>query len=221
MRIKENLKQNKAITLVAMTITIIIILILTSIIIIQLRNNGILKNTKMAKEKFTNSQKDENETIDDYSNQIENYKIAGNGRDTITINKNEYEDLKNKVNFLYNGITNLKYNNIVSSNINVPYNTSVTIYEKEFTEDKLICLSLIGDYDGYSSYSINYGFLMYLNNKEIARNFQGEIKGVDSAAYPNVSQVIYVNKGDKLNIRLYQAGNAGTVNIKYNIYVNI
>ena len=42
MRIKENLKQNKAITLVAMTITIIIILILTSIIIIQLRNNGIL-----------------------------------------------------------------------------------------------------------------------------------------------------------------------------------
>ena len=175
----------------------------------------------MAKEKFTNSQKDENETIDDYSNQIENYKIAGNGRDTITINKNEYEDLKNKVNFLYNGITNLKYNTIVSSNINVPYNTSVTIYEKEFTEDKLVCLSLIGDYDGYSSYSINYGFLMYLNNKEIARNFLGEIKGVDSAAYPNVCQVIYVNKGDKLNIRLYQAGNAGTVNIKYNIYGNI
>ena len=42
MKTKESLKQNKAITLVAMTITIIIILILTSIIIIQLRNNGIL-----------------------------------------------------------------------------------------------------------------------------------------------------------------------------------
>ena len=95
MKTKENLKQNKAITLVAMTITIIIILILASIIIIQLRNNGILKNTKMAKEKFTNSQKDENETIDDYSNQIENYKIAGSGRDTVTISKEEYEELKN------------------------------------------------------------------------------------------------------------------------------
>ena len=94
MKIKENLKQNEAITLIALIVTIVILLILAGVAIVQLNNNGLLKNTKIAKEKYTNSQKNENSIIDDYSNKIDNYEVAGNGRDTITISKEEYEELK-------------------------------------------------------------------------------------------------------------------------------
>ena len=72
----------------------------------QLNNNGLLKNTKLAKERYTNSQKDENSVIDNYSNQIDNYEVVGNGRDTITISKEEYESMKQD-------IEKLKENNFV------------------------------------------------------------------------------------------------------------
>ena len=96
---KDFLKRKNGITLVALIVTIVILLILAGITIIQLNNSGLLKNTKIAKEKYANSQNDENATIDDYSNQIGNYEVAGNGRDTVTISKEEYEKLKNANNY--------------------------------------------------------------------------------------------------------------------------
>ena len=80
MKTKKKLKQKKAITLVALVITIIVLIILAGITITQLNNNGLLKNTNLARGKYINSQKVENVIIDEYSNQINNYQIAGNGR---------------------------------------------------------------------------------------------------------------------------------------------
>ena len=101
-RIKKLVKIN-GITLIALIVTIVVLLILAGIVIMQLNNNGILKNTKLAKERYTNSQKDENATIDDYSNQIDNYGVAGNGRDNvITPKKVEITILKSDYKIDYN-----------------------------------------------------------------------------------------------------------------------
>ena len=91
----KKIRKNWGITLIALIVTIVILLILSGVAIVQLNNNGLLKNTKTARERYSNSQKVENATIDDYSNQIDNYEVAGNGRDTVTISKEEYENLKN------------------------------------------------------------------------------------------------------------------------------
>ena len=87
--VKENEKMKKllkidGITLIALIVTIVILLVLAGIAIMQLNNNGLLKNTKIAKERYTNAQKDENATIDDYSNQIKDYStfIDTNFRDS-------------------------------------------------------------------------------------------------------------------------------------------
>ena len=89
------LRKRNWITLIALIVTIVILLILVGIAIMQLNNNGLLKNTKISKEKYTNSQKNENSIIDDYSNQIENFTIGiGNERQTSEDFKNKYQRLR-------------------------------------------------------------------------------------------------------------------------------
>ena len=90
-------KNSKGITLVALVITIITLLILSSVSIATLTNIGLFEKTKLAKQKSKNAEIKENSTLMDYENNI-NQTIVGN-RDTITINKEEYEQLKN--NFKY------------------------------------------------------------------------------------------------------------------------
>ena len=55
METKEKLKQNKAITLVALVITIIILLILATITIVELRNTKLFSKTIEAKNKYKQS----------------------------------------------------------------------------------------------------------------------------------------------------------------------
>ena len=72
---KKNLKQNKAITLVALVITIIILLILATITIIELKNTNLFSKTIEAKNKYKQSAEEENNILDDYANKIND--IAG------------------------------------------------------------------------------------------------------------------------------------------------
>ena len=69
-RTKEKLKQNKAITLIALIVTIIILLILATIVVIELKNTKLLSKTKEAKNKYGISVNEENNTLDGYSNAI-------------------------------------------------------------------------------------------------------------------------------------------------------
>ncbi len=73
METKEKLKQNKAITLVALVITIIILLILATITIVELRNTKLFSKTIEAKNKYKQSAEEENNTLDDYANKINNF----------------------------------------------------------------------------------------------------------------------------------------------------
>ena len=75
METKEKLKQNSAITLVALVITIIILLILATITIVELKNTKLFSKTIEAKNKYKQAAEEENNTLDDYANKIN--EIAG------------------------------------------------------------------------------------------------------------------------------------------------
>ena len=88
--------KNKGITLIALIITIILLLILAGVTIGQLTGNGLFDKVKLAKEKSEQTQKEENQILDSYVNEIAN--ITGN-RDTITLSTEEYNKLKNANNY--------------------------------------------------------------------------------------------------------------------------
>ena len=65
--------KNKGITLIALVITIIILLILAGVAIAQLTGNGVFDKVKLAKEKSEQKQEEENVTLGDYENKINEY----------------------------------------------------------------------------------------------------------------------------------------------------
>ena len=87
--------KNKGITLVAVVITIIILLILAGITISQLTGSGLFENAKLAEEKSKNSQEKEEGILEDYENKIGAY--IDSTRETITVDKQQYEQLLNDV----------------------------------------------------------------------------------------------------------------------------
>ena len=75
MKTKEKLKQNMAITLIALIITIIILLILATITIVELKNTNLFSKTTEAKNKYKQAESNETNILDDYANKIN--EIAG------------------------------------------------------------------------------------------------------------------------------------------------
>ncbi len=69
---KKTDKENKGITLVALVVTIVILLILAGISIAQLTGNGLFENAKLAKQKTEQKQDEENQTLGEYINKINN-----------------------------------------------------------------------------------------------------------------------------------------------------
>ena len=70
MKTKEKLKQNMAITLIALVITIIILLILATITIVELRNTNLFSKTIEARDKYKQAEANEANILDDYANKI-------------------------------------------------------------------------------------------------------------------------------------------------------
>ena len=64
------IKNNKAITLIALVITIIVLLILAGITVAQLSGNGLFESAKLAKEKYKKSRDLEDSTLEDYEDAI-------------------------------------------------------------------------------------------------------------------------------------------------------
>ncbi len=84
-------KENKAITLVALVITIVILLILAGISIAQLTGNGLFENAKLAKEKSENAQKLEDDTLGDYESKIGEYIDGTRNENAENYSQNETE----------------------------------------------------------------------------------------------------------------------------------
>ena len=69
-KIKNKIREHKAITLIALVITIIVLLILAGITVAQLSGNNLFENAKLAKEKYKKSKELEDEIIGDYEDAI-------------------------------------------------------------------------------------------------------------------------------------------------------
>ena len=86
---KEKTKENqKAITLIALIVTIIILLILAGISIASLTGNGLFEKVKLAKEKQENAQIKENTILADYENKINGIvdsSIRENNKDNVEL----------------------------------------------------------------------------------------------------------------------------------------
>ncbi len=91
---KQKLKKNKGITLVALIITIIVLLILAVVAISAVSGNGILNHAQNAKTKYSEAQTNEQARLDEYSEYLdtESSKINGGGSGAKTL-----KDSLNKV----------------------------------------------------------------------------------------------------------------------------
>ena len=91
----EKTRKNKGITLVALVITIIILLILAGVAISVLTQTELFGKAKQAEQKSKDAQELENITLADYENKIDS--TVNGSRDTITISKEEYQELKEAI----------------------------------------------------------------------------------------------------------------------------
>ena len=76
--LKLKMKENKAITLIALVITIVVLIILAGVLIsLTLGNNGLFNKAKLGKEKYANAQDYEETEIAKVSNEIDTFTRAG------------------------------------------------------------------------------------------------------------------------------------------------
>ena len=152
---KQILKNKKAITLIALVITIVVLIILAGVIIsITLGNGGIIDRAKTAKEQYQNAQDYEEKEIAKYSNEIESY-VSGNreekqwteigrttGNNHIKFDATKYKEL----------------HFIVYSSINDIYAISENVLTRYLTANKMQFMTY---------YSDSYYVSARINNQEI------------------------------------------------------
>ena len=84
---KKYIGRKKGITLIALVITIIILLILAGITISALTNQGLLKNAKEATNRTENAQKEEQELLNQYEDELNNYLSKNDKKEEKLIDK--------------------------------------------------------------------------------------------------------------------------------------
>ena len=93
---KEGNRQTAGITLIALVVTIIILLILAGVTIgFAMNGTSLFDKAKLAERKSKDAQELENVTLTDYENKIDS--TVNGSRDTITISKKEYQELKEAI----------------------------------------------------------------------------------------------------------------------------
>lgn len=90
----QMLKNKKGITMVSLIITIIILIILVGIGIATLGNKNLLKNSKVAKQKYDDSEKLENSVLNQYENDILKYTKNISTRNDSDSNDNVSKDIE-------------------------------------------------------------------------------------------------------------------------------
>ena len=208
----RKIKNERAITLISLVITIVILLILAGLVIQSLTNTRLFEKTKQAKEEYQNSQDKENETIAEYEN-----KIASAG---TNISKEVTED---------------KLNEIIEEKVNEI--NSISFEEKKiwkFIDDKPLYQKTIkADYTTEDTQYINHNipdvdniyidvgntFLVKYNSARNTNLYSpfisiGVSKGVIADGYLTVIQCV-----DKERIQLRASNNGGSgtayITLKY------
>ena len=156
-------KNESGITLVALVITIIILLILAGIAIVTLTQTGLFENAKQAKNAMENAQNTENNTLGEYSEKID--EVIGS-RETVTINKEEYENLKKDVDEL-----KLKPNKKVLWSGNNSNAETLTL------NDNIENYDLIMFYRKYKTSTMRYPLDVYLPEEIINSSNENPVQG--------------------------------------------
>lgn len=178
-------KNNKGITLIALVVSIILLLILAGISIQILTNKGLFVKVDEAKKKTENAQIEENGTLTNYESTIGKY-VSGT-REQITVDKEEYEQLKSDVQSLkQNSANSIKF--IDFSNVLTTIKTAETSWTE--TEDcAVICQ--IQQTSGVTP-------TVYVNDVVVLGLYT-------NAANTTLTDTIYVKKGSIIKTR--EAGN--------------
>lgn len=208
METKEKL--NKGITLVALVITIIILLILAGITILQLKENGLLKNAKFSKEQSEKAKIEEDETLNDYEDVI-NKTVTGD-RDTITLTSEEYnniikrlENLENKTNYNFNSepVLTVSKSSTTTGNNTIWFTDSGTYMTRSYD-------------DSYFSYDSTNGFYVKKEGWFLI-NMYGHTSSTNSGVIRlniKINDIIY-----DLNGRWNTSSNVGEINGWMPIYL--
>ena len=107
---KQKLKTNKGITLIALILTIIVLLILAILAINAVKGDGIIAHTKNAKAQYTGAQTNELTMLQNYENQLNkeqlNIEITVEGK-KVKLTENNVKDYLGKVVTNYTGATSV------------------------------------------------------------------------------------------------------------------
>ncbi len=171
------MKSQKAITIISLVITIIILIILAGISISILTKNGIIEKAKFAKEKYQNSQIEENVIIESHEEKINNI---------LNIGENK------KVGLDINSLEN--YNEIYKSNISPDngYKVTHTLNEKY----PLIMIVVSGIGDGSGSYKASTKIDVNNTNQELIKLVDNECHPYASSKYYSTATVAYMINPD-------------------------
>lgn len=177
-------KENKAITLVALVVTLIILLILAGISISALTQTGLFEKAKEAKQKNENTQKEENLTLASYEKEISKF---------ISSNRNGQENavsLINKEDGIYNKDQNGYIFNTAINQITYSTNNIITLSESienykylEFECDNT-----------YATYGFSYPFAQRFTVSQIKEHYNDTNEFIPA----NIFWLIY-DSGDTYN----------------------
>lgn len=163
--------KSKGITLIVLVITIIVLLILSSVTIsILIGKNGLLSETKSAKEKSKSASIEENTTLENYERNIN--KVINGTRDTIN---NNYSAEETEIGTWING--KKIYQKVININQSLPANTtSMTIPCEYIPVEDIIYTNCIYrvPYENSTVYAttVNRGFIIYNKKNDGTANLE-------------------------------------------------
>ena len=185
------MRKSKGITLIALVITIVVLIILAGVAInLTLGENGVFRKASKAKEDTQVAQNEESKQLAETTNSIDD--IVASGRDTISINKEEYEQIKQQIQSLTTTEDYTDYQ-INSSYIDTSKSNVVSIKKV----GKTVCLT----YSLYIKSSLSNGSYEVITNMPI----------LDSNTMSN-----FIGRDDSANKITMCVTAAGTLNIYWN-----
>ena len=174
---KNNFKNSKAITLIALIITIVILIILAGVVIsLSLGNNGLFNKAKDAKEQYLNAQNYEESQIGEFDSKVDRY----TGDLSISLNRTKVNFGKNSTTFQLQANTNNK--SVTWSTI--PQNTTIVTVSNTglITKGELgqaIVRCTLDDTDGevYADCIVNVSNQVYISDRQDLEDIANDLSG--------------------------------------------
>ena len=209
---KEN---NKAITLIALVITIVVLIILAAVAInLSMGENGLFSRARFAKESYKNAEAKEKLDIDNLTNSVGSMSISSANRDEV-VSKADYDALVLRVQALENKTTMKQIIDVrTSASVNIPNSTKTVFSTLTIPED---CYAFVyARYTmtnmpatGTTSSSASKSISIYLGDTYLAGNSFG---GSGTSVIYDVSFVREFKAGDVIKASANQwTGTAQTI----------